>query len=66
MSTTTRDPFNPAVPAGAYDDLLARALPQARAQRVLTLGAATDPTAPITTAIEATRFGNSIRSIQIA
>lgn len=29
----TTDPFNPAVPAGAYDDLLARALPQARAQR---------------------------------
>lgn len=29
----TTDPFNPAVPAGAYDDLLARVLPQARAQR---------------------------------
>lgn len=29
----TTDPFNSAVPAGAYDDLLARALPQARAQR---------------------------------
>lgn len=28
-----RDPFNPAVPAGAYDDLLARVLPQARLQR---------------------------------
>ncbi|PWI04512.1 dioxygenase [Streptomyces sp. NWU339] len=28
-----RDPFNPAVPAGAYDDLLARVLPQARRQR---------------------------------
>ncbi|MGO4596259.1 DODA-type extradiol aromatic ring-opening family dioxygenase [Terrabacter sp. 2RAF25] len=28
------DPFNPAVPAGAYDDLLARALPVARQQRV--------------------------------
>ena len=27
------DPFNPAVPAGAYDDLLARVLPQARAHR---------------------------------
>lgn len=30
---TTIDLFNPAVPAGAYDDLLVRALPQARAQR---------------------------------
>lgn len=29
----TVDPFNPAVPAGAYDDLLARVLPTARAQR---------------------------------
>ncbi|TIC79148.1 class III extradiol ring-cleavage dioxygenase [Nocardioides sp. GY 10127] len=27
------DPFNPTRPAGAYDDLLARVLPQARAQR---------------------------------
>ncbi len=27
------DPFNPARPAGAYDDLLAEVLPQARAQR---------------------------------
>ena len=27
------DPLHPAVPAGAYDDLLARVLPQARAQR---------------------------------
>lgn len=25
----TSDPFNPAVPSGAYDDLLARALPAA-------------------------------------
>ena len=33
MSTSTRDPFNPAVPAGAYDDLVARVMPQARAQR---------------------------------
>lgn len=30
---TTVDPFNPAVPAGAYDALLERALPLARAQR---------------------------------
>ena len=27
------DPFNPTRPAGAYDDLLARVLPQAKAQR---------------------------------
>ncbi|WP_368680352.1 class III extradiol ring-cleavage dioxygenase (plasmid) [Rhodococcus opacus] len=33
MTTQAHDPFNPAVPAGAYDDLLARVLPQARAQR---------------------------------
>ncbi len=33
---------------------------------LLTLGAATDPTGPVTTAIEATRMGNSIRSIQVA
>jgi hypothetical protein len=33
---------------------------------LLTLGAASDPTAPVTTAIEATRLGHSIRSIQIA
>jgi 4,5-DOPA dioxygenase extradiol len=31
--TTARDIFNPARPAGAYDDLVARVLPQARAQR---------------------------------
>lgn len=36
MTAQTRDPFNPAVPAGAYDDLLARVLPQARAQRTWT------------------------------
>ena len=34
MSMQTPDPFNPAVPAGAYDDLLAAVLPQARAQRI--------------------------------
>lgn len=34
MTTKTADLFRtPALPAGAYDDLLARALPQARAQR---------------------------------
>jgi 4,5-DOPA dioxygenase extradiol len=33
MTTNTVDPLHPAVPAGAYDDLLARVLPQARAQR---------------------------------
>ena len=33
MNAATSDPFNPAVPAGAYDDLLARVLPQARAHR---------------------------------
>jgi len=33
MTGTAPDPFHPAVPAGAYDDLLARVLPQARAQR---------------------------------
>lgn len=33
MSTMAQDPFHPAVPAGAYDDLLARVLPRARAQR---------------------------------
>ncbi|MCW2807345.1 MAG: dioxygenase [Marmoricola sp.] len=33
MTSQTSDPFRPAVPAGAYDDLLARVLPQARGQR---------------------------------
>lgn len=33
MTGTSHDPFDPAVPAGAYDDLLARVLPLARAQR---------------------------------
>jgi 4,5-DOPA dioxygenase extradiol len=33
---------------------------------LLTLGASTDPAGRITTAIEATRFGNSIRSIQVS
>jgi len=33
MDAPTSDPFHPAVPAGAYDDLLARVLPQARAHR---------------------------------
>ena len=33
MGAPTPDPFHPAVPAGAYDDLLARVLPQARAHR---------------------------------
>ena len=33
---TDRDPFHPAVPAGAYDELLTRVLPQARAQRAWT------------------------------
>ena len=33
MYAPTNDPFNPAVPAGAYDDLLARVLPRARAHR---------------------------------
>ena len=33
MTVPTSDPFNPAVPAGAYDDLLARVMPQARAHR---------------------------------
>lgn len=32
--TSATDLFNPAVPAGAYDDLLARVLPTARQQRV--------------------------------
>ena len=32
--TTVQDILNPAVPAGAYDDLLTTALPIARAQRV--------------------------------
>jgi 4,5-DOPA dioxygenase extradiol len=31
--TTQHDPLHPAIPAGAYDDLLARALPLARAQK---------------------------------
>lgn len=33
MTNSITDILNPAVPAGAYDDLLARVLPQARAQR---------------------------------
>jgi 4,5-DOPA dioxygenase extradiol len=33
MTSNAVDPLNPAIPAGAYDDLLARVLPQARAQR---------------------------------
>ena len=33
MYAPASDPFNPAVPAGAYDDLLARVLSQARAHR---------------------------------
>ena len=33
MPSPTHDPFNPTHPAGAYDDLLARALPLAQAQR---------------------------------
>lgn len=33
MTTSAPDPFHPAIPAGAYDDLLARVLPRARAQR---------------------------------
>jgi 4,5-DOPA dioxygenase extradiol len=33
MTTNTVDPLHPAVPAGAYDDLVARVLPQARTQR---------------------------------
>ena len=36
MDAPTNDPFHPAVPAGAYDDLLTRVLPQARAQRAWT------------------------------
>ena len=31
--TSLQDLLNPAVPAGAYHDLVARVLPQARAQR---------------------------------
>ncbi|WP_198602176.1 DODA-type extradiol aromatic ring-opening family dioxygenase [Rhodococcus opacus] len=38
MTDQTPDPFNPAVPAGAYDDLLARVLPLARGQRAWTAG----------------------------
>jgi 4,5-DOPA dioxygenase extradiol len=34
--TPAHDPFHPAVPAGAYDDLLARVLPRARAHRTWT------------------------------
>jgi 4,5-DOPA dioxygenase extradiol len=34
MNTTLNDMLNPARPAGAYDDLLARALPAARSQKV--------------------------------
>ena len=33
MDVPSSDPSDPAVPAGAYDDLLARVLPQARAHR---------------------------------
>jgi 4,5-DOPA dioxygenase extradiol len=33
MTTDAVDPLTPAIPAGAYDHLLARVLPQARAQR---------------------------------
>lgn len=33
MTSHTVDPFHPATPAGAYDDLLARVLPEAREQR---------------------------------
>ena len=33
MDAPTNDPFHPAVPAGAYDDLLARVMPQAHAHR---------------------------------
>jgi len=33
MDVRTNDPFNPVVPAGALDELLARALAQARAHR---------------------------------
>ena len=33
---TDCDPFHPAVPAGAYDELLTRVLPQAGAQRART------------------------------
>jgi 4,5-DOPA dioxygenase extradiol len=36
MNQQMRDILNPADPAGAYDDLLARVLPQARAQRAWT------------------------------
>ncbi|WP_093585088.1 DODA-type extradiol aromatic ring-opening family dioxygenase [Geodermatophilus amargosae] len=36
MSQPMHDILNPAVPAGAYDDLLARVLPQARAHRAWT------------------------------
>ncbi len=36
MTRRMHDLLNPAVPAGAYDDLLARVLPQARAQRAWT------------------------------
>ena len=32
--TSVHDAMNPAVPAGAYDDLLASALPVARGQRL--------------------------------
>lgn len=33
MTTNAIDPFHPVVPAGAYDELLTRALPQARTHR---------------------------------
>ena len=36
MNQQLHDILNPAIPAGAYDDLLARVLPQARAQRAWT------------------------------
>jgi 4,5-DOPA dioxygenase extradiol len=36
MDAPTNDPFHPAVPAGAYDDLLARVMPQALAHRTWT------------------------------
>ena len=37
MNQQVHDILNPAFPAGAYDDLLARVLPQAQAQRAWTL-----------------------------
>ncbi|AWK75146.1 dioxygenase [Rhodococcus oxybenzonivorans] len=38
MTSHAPDPFNPAVPAGAYDALLARVLPQARGHRAWAAG----------------------------